>query len=216
VSQAQRLRFAALAGHSIITPGALAFDKNSVRRRDADGRLHVAKTNLTIAAVNPYLGAEIPDYERLGLDPEKRYRLLRDPDELRKAVPTFNNIPLLREHVPVSSTDYPANFVIGSTGTDAAWAPPYVTNSLVIWREEDIRLVEGGEKREISAGYRYTPDPTPGTWQGESYDIVMRDIEANHLSLVVAGRAGPTVLVADEHPDERGWRSIETALRRIA
>lgn len=207
-----RRRFALLAGHTL-TPEGLAFDKDTVRHRDLDGRLHIAKTNLTIAAVNGYLGHEIPDYEKLGLDPAKKYQLLRDPDELRKAVPTFNNLPLLREHVPTSSTDHPADKVIGSTGTDAAWEPPYVTNGLVIWREADIQLVEDGQKREISAGYKYTPDPTPGTWQGQRYDIVMRDIVGNHCALVVAGRAGPTVLVADEHPDERGWRYIEAALR---
>jgi hypothetical protein len=43
----------------------------------------------------------------------------------------------------------------------------------------------------------------------------MRDIAANHLSLVVAGRAGQLCsLAAYEHPDERGWRQIETACGR--
>jgi hypothetical protein len=38
---------------------------------------------------------------------------------------------------------------------------------------------------------------TPGTIDGQSYDGVMRDIVANHVAIVVEGRAGPDVVVGD-------------------
>ena len=86
-----------------MTP-ALAFDR-SARHVDVDGRLHVAASHISKAAVNPYYGREIPGADTLGLDPARVYQLLRDPEELAKAAPTFNNLPLLSKHVPVSALD---------------------------------------------------------------------------------------------------------------
>jgi Uncharacterized protein conserved in bacteria (DUF2213) len=52
-------------------PHGLAFDRASVRTYDRDGRLHVEISNISKAAVNPYIGREIPDWKALGLDPDK-------------------------------------------------------------------------------------------------------------------------------------------------
>ena len=51
--------------------------------------------------------------------------------------------------------------------------------------------------RELSCAYRYTPDFTPGKYEGTPYDFVMRAIRGNHVALVEEGRAGPDVVVAD-------------------
>lgn len=174
-----------------------AFDRESVRDKDADGRLHVAQTNISKANVCPYLGREIPDFEGLGLDPEKKYRLLRHPDELKKAVGTFNNLPVLSEHVPVSAADHRPDLVIGSTGTDATYDHPYLQNSLVIWPEDYINRIEKNRQKELSSAYRYRADMTPGTYEGEAYDGVMRDIIGNHVALVPEGRVGHDVVVGD-------------------
>ena len=56
------------------------------RRYDADGRLHILRTPISKATVNPYYGREIPDADKLGLEPERVYYLLRDPGELAKAI----------------------------------------------------------------------------------------------------------------------------------
>lgn len=174
----------------------LALDR-SERFKDQDGHLHVRATNLSKACVNPYKGSEIPGYEALGLDPDKIYQLFRDPAELEKAAPTFNNLRLMSRHVAVSATDPKEELVAGSTGSEARFEHPYMVNSLVIWRAEDIKDVESKEKCELSAGYYYLPDMTPGTYEGQPYDGRMTEIKANHIALVEAGRAGPDVLVAD-------------------
>src|SRR4029077_19016588 len=124
----------------------------TVRTYDRDGRLHVEISNISKATVNPYIGREIPDWKALGLNPDKVYRLLRDPDELAKAAPTFNNIPVLSRHVPVTADDHKPDLVIGSTGTDSA---PYLRNSLVIWARDAIDDIESEVKKELSSGYRY-------------------------------------------------------------
>jgi hypothetical protein len=176
---------------------AIAFDYASVRRFDEDGRLHVALTNISKANVCPYLGKEIPGAEQLGLDPERIYQLYRDPKELEKAAPTFNNIPLLSEHVPVSVTDHQPDLVMVSTGTDAVFEAPYLKNSLVVWVADAINGIERNEQRELSCAYRYEADMTPGVVDGTPYDGVMRNIRGNHVALVATGRAGPDVIVGD-------------------
>lgn len=174
----------------------LALDR-SERFKDQDGHLHVKRTNLSKACVNPYRGSEIPGHEALGLDPDKIYQLFRDPKELEKAAPTFNNLRLMSRHVAVSATDPKEHLVAGSTGSEARFEHPYLINSLVIWRDDDIKDVESQEKCQISAGYYYKPDMTAGTHEGQPYDGVMREIKANHVALVEAGRAGPDVQVHD-------------------
>lgn len=180
----------------------LAFDRATVRRVDADGRLHVEISNISKAAVNPYFGREIPGGEAMGLDPDRIYQLLRDPGELAKAVATFNNIPLLSKHVAVSAADPQKEYIVGSTGTDAEFAAPFLRNSLVVWDASAIAGIQTNEQRELSSAYRYVADMTPGVYEGVPYDGRMTDIVGNHVALVPVGRAGADVLVSDSLPEE--------------
>lgn len=175
---------------------AFAFDR-SVRSVDADGRLRVATSPITKATVNPYYGREIPDHEQLGLQPERIYYLLRDAKELQKAVSSFNNLPILIKHQPVSADDHPKQLVVGTTGSHAAWHAPYIEVDLTIWDAAAIAGIESKEQTELSSAYRYTADMTPGVYQGMRYDGVMRDIQGNHVALVDVGRAGRDVVVQD-------------------
>ena len=175
----------------------LALDRDSVRSIDKDGRMHVAVTNLSKATVNPYKGSEIPGYEELGLEPNKIYQMLRDPEELRKAAPTFNGVQLLRKHIPLSADDPQQWDVVGTTGTHAIYEDPYLKNSLHVWTQDAIDDIDSEDKRELSCGYHYRPEMTPGNFDGMHYDGVMRDIVGNHVALVKDGRAGPDVVVGD-------------------
>lgn len=177
-----------------------AFDKASVRRYDADGMLHVSRTPISKANVCIYYGREIPDSEALGLEPDKAYRLLRDPEELRKAVSTFNNKPILNRHIGVSVVNPPKDAIIGSTGEVADFDGTYLSNSMVIWDVESIMGIETERQKENSSSYRYRLDMTPGEYEGEAYDGVMRDIVCNHVAIVPSGRAGSDVFVYDSKP----------------
>ena len=178
-----------------------AFDK-SARSYDADKRLHVSATNISKAAVNPYLGSEIPNWQQLGLESGKIYKLFRDPDELAKAAPTFNNLPLLSKHVPVDADDHRPDLVVGSTGSDASFKPPYLQTSLVVWARDAIDGIETQRQKELSSAYRYTAVMEPGEYNGEMYDGRMTNIIGNHVALVEVGRAGPDVVVGDSNPFE--------------
>jgi uncharacterized protein len=176
---------------------ALALDRASARTFDADGRLHVAVANISKAAVNGYLGREIPNWQLLGLNADRIYQLFRDPDELAKAASTFNNLPLLSRHVPVDVSDHRPDLVVGSTGTDAKFAAPYLQNSLVIWTADAIEGVVSGKQRELSGAYRYHALMEPGTFDGLRYDGRMVEMVGNHVALVAEGRAGSDVVVGD-------------------
>lgn len=186
----------------------LAFDKGSVRSYDHDGRLHVKLTHISKANVCPYKGSEIPDAEKLGLDPNRIYMLLRDPDELQKGIATANLIPVLNEHVPVSPIDPKQKNVVGYTGTDAVFNAPYVDNSMVISVQDSINKIENGSEQELSSAYYYDADMTPGTYEGVAYDGVMRNIKFNHVALVPRGRAGPDVMVGDISLNPHGAKIV--------
>lgn len=175
----------------------LALDSESVRDYDQEGRLHITIANISKANVCPYNGTEIPNYQRLGLDANKVYYLLRDPKELEKAAPTANGVPLLWTHKPTDAKDHASELVIGSTGTDASFEEPYLKNSLVIWPQYAVSAVEAEEKKQLSCGYSYDADMTPGVYGGTRYDGIMRNIRFNHVALVAEGRAGPDVVIGD-------------------
>ncbi len=172
----------------------------SMRSYDEDGRMHVETSNISKATVNPYYGSEIPNHQQLGLEPKKVYYLLRDPEELKKAVQTFNNLPLLSKHIPVSADEPQKDVIVGTTGSDAKFEDGYLKCSLAVWDSEAIAGIESGEQMELSSAYRYTADMTPGEFNGMHYDGVMRDIVGNHVALVDVGRAGRDVVVSDADP----------------
>ena len=180
----------------------LVYDRaqvDSVRNIDDNGYLHVGVSNITKEQVAPYRGNEIPDFEKLGLDPDKIYTVYRPASELSKqeTVKSLNGIPILLKHAP-DSAEEPASNRVGSTGTDAKWEAPYLTNSLHIQDADAIRRINDGTMREISMGYFYTPVLKSGEFEGETYDIIMTDIACNHVALVEEGRAGHDVVVKDE------------------
>lgn len=174
----------------------LAFDA-TVRSVDKDGRLHLSKTHISKACVNPYFGAEIPGAEALGLDKFKTYYMFRDPIELARAASTFARLPVLKKHIPISAEDHPSELVVGAIGSDVEFTEPYLDADVCIWEAGAIAGIETDTVREFSCAYRYTPVMTPGEYHGQRYDGVMTKIHGNHLALVESGRAGSDVMAAD-------------------
>lgn len=186
--------------NNMITRDNNSIAQDTARSYDKDGRLHVAVSNISKATVNPYYGSEIPNYRQLGLEPKKVYYLLRDPEELEKAAPTFNNLPLLNKHIPVSADEPQKEVIAGTTGSDTVFEDGYLKCSLAVWDAEAIAGIESGEQVELSSAYHYTADMTAGEFEGRHYDGVMRDIVGNHVALVDVGRAGRDVVVSDADP----------------
>lgn len=184
-----------------MTDKTIAMDK-SMRSYDGNGHLIVERTIITKASVNPYFGREVPNYESLGLDPDKIYNLLRDPKELEKALSSFKGVQLLIKHTPVSADDPHNDLTVGSIGTDVEMEGNDVYASLRVFDKDAIELIESGKLQELSAGYAYTADMTSGEFNGHGYDGVMRNIHGNHVALVERGRIGRDAIISDSFPIE--------------
>lgn len=178
----------------------VAFDKASARHYDDNGFLIVDSTIITKAAVNPYYGKEIPDYESLGLDPEKIYNMLRDPAELEKGMHTLGEKQLLIKHIFVSADELQKESIAGTIGSNLEMVGDDVKGSLTVWDKEAINLIESGKLAELSASYFYDPVMQSGTFKGQPYDGIMTNIRGNHVALVERGRIGRDALVADALP----------------
>jgi len=177
----------------------LAFDR-SARTIDADGRLHVARSHISKACISPYYGREIPGFESLGLEPDKIYRLFRDPVELERGAETFARLPVLSEHVPVTVDAPRPDLVVGAIGSDIVFSAPYLDADLSVWDAAAIAGIETGVVKELSCAYRYVPVMESGEYESQQYDGRMTEIKGNHLALVPMGRAGSDVVVADSNP----------------
>jgi len=164
--------------------------------------MRVEECRISKANVCPYFGREIPNWQGLGLEPERTYRLFRDPKELEKGASTFDGKPLLIRHVAIDADLPRKELWVGTVGR-TTWEDPYlVTRPLMVLTQEAIDLINTGEQRELSAAYRYEAVMEPGAWGGLQYDGRMVNIRGNHLAIVSEGRVGPDVHVADENPPE--------------
>lgn len=192
----------------------LALDR-SMRRKDLDGHLHVETTNISKANVCPYIGREINEWQALGLDPNKMYMLYRDRAELQAAAKSFENKPLMMRHVGVTAAE-PHKFIRVGTISNVRYVHPRLVAAVTVWDAEAITAVEMRQLDQLSSGYRYKADMTPGTVDGERYDGIMRSIIGNHVALVEAGRIGPDALISDELPQEFAHMKVSTLVAALA
>jgi hypothetical protein len=103
----------------------------------------------------------------------------------------------MMQHV-ASTADQPNKPYIAGSVSNVRYRHPFLIGDLTIWDAEAIGVIEDESQRELSAGYRYVPDMTPGwTDDGESYEGSMLEIAINHIALVETGRVGPDCMVKD-------------------
>ncbi|CAK7193139.1 hypothetical protein COMNV_01352 [Commensalibacter sp. Nvir] len=176
----------------------LAFDSASMRFEEWNGHLRVENTNLTKANVCEYYGFEISNYQKYGLNARQRYRFYRSPDALQQALPSFKERPILYVHKAADADHLDNSKVIGTTGSDPQFDPPYVQCSITIWDGDYIQAIKDNRQKELSASYAFVPLMTPGNVNGEPYDGIMTHIYVDHIALVEEGRAGHDVRVSDE------------------
>lgn len=181
-----------------------AFDRQSARSVDADGRMRVKNCILSTAEVNPYRGQEIPGWEKLGLKPNTVYDLYRDPDAMREAVKSFEGVPLMVKHVPQTAEE-PRKDYIGGSVHNVTFDGKHLRGDILVWDGYAIDLIESDEQSDLSCGYRYDPVMTSGDAAGAKYDGLMAKIQGNHVALVDEGRASGAhvadAALQSQHPD---------------
>lgn len=200
-----------MAGDHCCAADCIALDRAaSARSYDEDGHLRVKGSLLSRSEVSPYKGSEIPDSEKLGLEPSKVYKLWRHPEELKKGAPTLDGKPLLLKHQPITADDHPTHITAGAI-SNPQYSDGELRGDLTVWLQDAITGIDDKSKRHLSMGYRYEPEMTSGTTpDGEDYDGVMRNIRFNHGALVDEPRVKGAV-VADS-AEELQWLALDLAI----
>lgn len=168
---------------------ALRFDitKLDDPRRDHNGYLN-AKAHVTRTGVFTY---HHPDGTTT--------RELRHPDEVFKAksVASLKNRPVTDGHPADGklNSENTRRLSVGSSIDEPTHDDRYLDSNIQITDENVISRVldENKPLREMSCGYEADVVRADGTYQGEQYDHIQKDIKYNHIALVQRGRAGPQV-----------------------
>lgn len=176
-------------------PNGFAQDKASARVEDLNGWIEIQGNPISKVGVYPYLGAQIG-----APDPSKIYYVFRPPEELSKpaTLDSFKLLPWIDEHAMLGSefTAAERKGIHGVIGEDVYFDDPYLRANIKIFSQSLQDKIEGG-KIELSPGYRCRYVAESGSYNGQQYDYVQRDIIGNHLALVKQGRTGPDVAVLD-------------------
>jgi hypothetical protein len=185
-------------------PPRLAMDRApTARTKDINGWLHVKDCKISKANICPYIGKEIPEFEKLGLNPDEMYNLYRDADALEASASSFERVPLMLQHLGVTAHTAQISEVkrkiIGAI-SNLRWRAPYLVADLTVWDGEGIEAIESERQQELSPGYHYIPVMNSGVLNGQPFDGRMTEIIANHLCIVDTGRTGPDVMVNDAQP----------------
>lgn len=194
------------AGHDPKQAEAIAYkqagedNRLSSREYDMNSFFMVKGNPISKSGIFPYSGAQIGG----GLDPAKIYNVYRPAEELANSecINSFKLLPFIDEHTMLGSPDdglTPAENkgVAGVIGEDIYYEEPYLRANLKIFSDQMGKDIDNG-KKEVSAGYRCRYEITPGTWNGQQYDAIQREIRGNHVALVPEGRCGPDVAVLDQ------------------
>lgn len=180
---------------TITCRGVFVADLQSGRRFTPEGFL-VAPARIARTGLQTYRARE------LGLpniDGEKVVTLFRPPEEVfdPEAMASFDGQPTTDNHPPdgVSSDNW-RQLATGDV-RDIAADGSFLTGTVIFRDKAAIAKIVAG-KTQLSCGYRFNADMTPGrTPDGEAYDGVQRRIRGNHVATVDVGRAGPQVRIAD-------------------
>lgn len=167
----------------------------SQREIDPNGWWYIKKNPISKSGVFPYLGSEIgaPESTRI-------YNVLRSPEELEKAAPTFRLLPIIDDHELLGSigTSTDERVPAGSTGENVYYEHPYLYSSIKITSNALQEQIQRG-KIELSPAYTCTWEQESGDYEGVPYDYKQVINHGNHLALVDKGRTGSDVAVLDSY-----------------
>jgi uncharacterized protein len=181
-----------------------AYDiSSSVRSINKFGRMIIDKCNISKECISSYIGSSLPNWQGLGLSPERLYYIYRPAEELIRAAESFNGVPVTIEHPDQLDTPDNPQERVGTTGTDTRFESPYLVTSMCLWDKDAIDGVESDTRRELSIFPSFFDlDMTPGEFMGQSYDGIARNIVGNSVALTIQGRIGAECAIGDSLSNE--------------
>lgn len=118
------------------------------------------------------------------------------PDSMRSlaGIPATHDHPNTPDTRGLLTPDNAARFMVGFTGDRVETEEEFfLATDVTVTDSQTIEDIESG-RDQVSLGYTCTHDYTPGTYEGEAYDLVQRNIRYNHIAVAVPrARAGSEV-----------------------
>jgi uncharacterized protein len=159
---------------------------------DADGRLHLAVMPLSRAAVEPYPGETLAYAGNVTggtVDPDKVYSVFRPPSELHRAAHTFRHVPITAKHFLSPLEPIPPDAIVGTVGDRVAFDDPILAGDAVIWTQGALDGLAGGFRSAPSVGFVFDLELREGTFRGQPFNAVFRNIHGHHVALCPRGRS---------------------------
>jgi hypothetical protein len=181
----------------------------SQRTRTREGFLSAPALISTADNVQPYRARE------LGLtdgDPDRVVRLFRPRAEVfsKDTLASFERATLTVTH-PTKGVDSKEWKRVAAGDVHEVRPAGDTTAAVLLIRDQTaIDVVEKEGTVQLSCGYDFDLDMTPGTFNGQAYDGIQRGITGNHVAIVDAARGGPALRIADRNPTQP---TKETSMR---
>lgn len=178
--------------------------KITSRKVTDEGFIVAPASNIARTGIQTYRAYE------LGLDsdsPMKIIRLYRPPEEVfaPDSMASFEAKPLTIDHPTVNVTSANWRELAVGDGRNIMPNPDgvHLAGDITVRSHDAVAAMEAG-KMELSNGYTFDLDMTPGTApDGQAYDGVQRKIRGNHIALVDAARCGSACRISDSQPSSK-------------
>ena len=133
-------------------------------------------------------------------------RELRHPDDVFHAdhLASLRQLPITNDHPAAGmvTADNYKRLAVGSTGERVDQVGGrYLESPIMIGDKQAVEDVTSGRKVQTSLGYQVAIVDESGTFNGQRYDKRQTGMLANHLALVIHGRAGGQVGVRLDSQD---------------
>ena len=177
----------------------------SARTIDTNGWILIKNNPITKVGVFPYLGSSLSK----DFIADKTYFVYRPAEELAKqeVLDSFKLLPWTNDHPEKLLGNKPnrlptENEIIhGVTGENPVFDGDKITIDLKVFSQELADEIASG-KIELSPGYTFKCEIKEGVYNGEKYDMIMREPRGNHMASVYQGRTGPEISVLDQSDQE--------------
>lgn len=162
------------------------------RTRDRNGFLLVKDCPISTFGIFDYSAGQ------LGLpgDPMRIVKVYRPESAVNdpESIASLRDIPLIDDHEMLSGfgtangETAPEEYgVDGVLTSNLTYSSPWLRGDLKIFSSEMQDALNSG-KKDLSLGYACKFELSPGTWNGQDYEVIQTHIRGNHIALVKKGR----------------------------
>lgn len=174
-----------------------------------DGCL-VADVRAARIGIQDYLGAEV-DPEGTRFKADQIVRVYRPESEVFSldSMASFAAAPFTIDHPaqPVTAANW-RDLGVGEVNGDVVRDGSFVRVPVIVRDAKAVAKVRTSHK-QLSMGYDCSLDFTPGSFDGQTYDAVQRQIRINHIAAVPAARGGSELRITDERTEPKRESSMK-------